>query len=126
MGYDGKRSAAVLSGSGSLVEKIKALFGEQDMTVGRPMTVLLKFSIPLLIGNFAQQTYATVDSIVVGKYVGDEALAAIGVSNPIINLLLVLFMAISTGVGIQVAQFYGARDRRTLASAVGRGKPRPA
>ena len=103
----------------SLMQKIKDLFGEQDMTVGSPLRVLLKFSIPLLIGNFAQQMYATVDSIVVGRYVGDQALAAIGVSNPIINLLLVLFMAISTGVGIQVAQFYGAKDRRTLASAVG-------
>ena len=103
----------------SLLQKIKDLFGEQDMTVGNPLRVLLKFSIPLLIGNFAQQMYATVDSIVVGKYVGDQALAAIGVSNPIINLLLVLFMAIATGVGIQVAQFYGAKDRRTLASAVG-------
>ena len=103
----------------SLLQKVKNLFGEQDMTVGNPLTVLLKFSIPLLIGNFAQQMYATVDSIVVGRYVGDQALAAIGVSNPIINLLLVLFMAISTGVGIQVAQFYGAKDRRTLASAVG-------
>ena len=103
----------------SLLQKVKNLFGEQDMTVGSPLTVLLKFSIPLLIGNFAQQMYATVDSIVVGRYVGDQALAAIGVSNPIINLLLVLFMAISTGVGIQVAQFYGAKDRRTLASAVG-------
>ena len=108
-----------MTGHSSLLQKIKALFGEQDMTVGRPLTVLLKFSIPLLIGNFAQQMYATVDSIVVGRYVGDEALAAIGVSNPIINLLLVLFMAISTGIGIQVAQFYGAKDRRTLASAVG-------
>lgn len=103
----------------SLMDKIKSMFGEQDMTKGNTFSVLLKFSIPLLIGNIAQQLYSTVDSIVVGKYVGDNALAAVGASGPIINLLLVLFMAISTGVGIQVAQFYGARDKRTLASAVG-------
>lgn len=108
-----------MSQNDSLLQKVKGLFGEQDMTVGKPLSVLVKFSVPLLIGNFAQQMYSTVDSIVVGQYVGDNALAAIGVSGPIINLLLVLFMAISTGVGIQVAQFYGARDKRTLASAVG-------
>lgn len=108
-----------MSQSNSLLQKVKGLFGEQDMTVGKPLSVLVKFSVPLLIGNFAQQMYSTVDSIVVGQYVGDNALAAIGVSGPIINLLLVLFMAISTGVGIQVAQFYGAKDRRMLASAVG-------
>ena len=105
----------------SMMERIKALFGEQDMTVGKPMTVILKFSIPLLIGNFAQQMYSTVDSIVVGNYAKDgvASLAAIGASTPIINLLLVLFMAISTGIGIQVAQFYGAKDKKTLAEAVG-------
>lgn len=108
-----------MSQNQSLLQKVKGLFGEQDMTVGNPLSVLVKFSIPLLIGNFAQQMYSTVDSIVVGKYVGDQALAAIGASGPIINLLLVLFMAISTGVGIQVAQFYGAKDKKTLASAVG-------
>ena len=103
----------------SIGQKIKGLFGEQDMTKGSVFGVLVKFSVPLLIGNIAQQLYSTVDSIVVGKYVGDNALAAVGASGPIINLLLVLFMAISTGVGIQVAQFHGARDKRTLASAVG-------
>ena len=103
----------------SIGQKFKSLFGEQDMTQGSVTGVLVKFSIPLLIGNIAQQLYSTVDSIVVGKYVGDNALAAVGASGPIVNLLLVLFMAISTGVGIQVAQFHGARDKRTLASAVG-------
>lgn len=62
------------------------------MTVGNPATNLIRFSTPLLIGNLAQQLYSTVDSIVVGNYVGDSALAAIGASGPIINLLLVLFM----------------------------------
>lgn len=70
--------------------KLSAFFGAQDMTVGNPATNLIRFSTPLLIGNLAQQLYSTVDSIVVGNYVGDSALAAIGASGPIINLLLVL------------------------------------
>ncbi len=102
-----------------MLDKIRSLFGAQDMTKGRPMTNLLRFSIPLLIGNFAQQLYGTVDSIVVGRYVGDKALSAIGTTFPVINLLLVLFMAVATGVGIMVAQYYGAKDRRALSHSIG-------
>ena len=74
--------------------KISAFFGAQDMTRGNPASNLIRFSVPLLIGNLAQQLYSTVDSIVVGQYVGDGALAAIGASGPILNLLLVLFMGV--------------------------------
>ncbi len=102
-----------------MLEKIRSLFGVQDMTEGRPMSNLLRFSIPLLVGNFAQQMYSTVDSIVVGRYVGDRALSAIGTSFPVINLLLVLFMAIATGVGIMVAQYFGAKDKQALSHAIG-------
>ncbi len=102
-----------------MLEKIRSLFGAQDMTEGKPMTNLLRFSIPLLVGNFAQQMYSTVDSIVVGRYVGDKALSAIGTSFPVINLLLVLFMAIATGVGIMVAQYFGAKDKVALSHAIG-------
>jgi putative MATE family efflux protein len=102
-----------------MLQKINALFGAQDMTSGRPMANLLRFSIPLLIGNFAQQMYSTVDSIIVGRYVGDRALSAIGTTLPVINLLLVLFMAISTGAGIMVAQYFGAKDRETLSHSIG-------
>lgn len=102
-----------------MFEKVRKLFGAQDMTVGNPMSCLLKFSVPLLIGNFTQQLYSTVDSIVVGRYVGDTALSAIGTTFPIINLLLVLFMAISTGAGIMVAQYFGAKDKRALSLSVG-------
>ena len=97
----------------------KSLFGTQDMTVGRPLNVLARFSVPLLIGNFTQQLYNTVDSIIVGQYIGDTALAAVGTAGPILNLLLVLFMGISTGASILAAQYFGARDRATLSRAVG-------
>ena len=60
------------------MSKLKELFAPQDMTTGKPWVRILQFSIPMLIGNFAQQLYSTVDSIVVGKYVGDNALAAVG------------------------------------------------
>ena len=103
----------------ALMAKVRELFGVQDMTVGRPMTGLVRFSVPLLIGNFAQQLYNTVDSIIVGKYIGDTALAAVGAAGPILNLLLVLFMGISTGASIMSAQYFGARDRKQLSHVVG-------
>ena len=101
------------------MSRFKSLFGTQDMTVGKPLTVLARFSIPLLIGNFTQQLYNTVDSIIVGRYIGDTALAAVGTAGPILNLLLVLFMGIATGAGILSAQYFGARDRGTLSRTVG-------
>ena len=101
------------------MSSIKSLFGTQDMTVGRPLMVLARFSIPLLIGNFAQQLYNTVDSIIVGQYIGDTALAAVGTAGPILNLLLVLFMGIATGAGILSAQYFGAHDRQLLSRTVG-------
>lgn len=95
------------------------MFGAQDMTQGSPVGNLVKFSVPLLIGNLAQQLYSTVDSIVVGNYVGDGALAAVGASGPILNLLLVLFMGISVGASIMVSQYYGAGERDNLSETVG-------
>ena len=93
--------------------------GTQDMTVGSPIKKLIQFSIPLLLGNLAQQMYNTVDSIVVGRYVGDNALAAVGASGPMLNLLLVLFIGISTGANVMVAQYFGAKQREQLSKAVG-------
>ena len=101
------------------IEKIKSLFGAQDMTVGKPTSVLIKFIIPLLIGNVAQQLCNTVDSIVVGHYIGDEALAAVGASMPILNLILALFMGVATGAGIIVSQAFGSKDRAKLSKSVG-------
>ncbi len=101
------------------MEGFKKMFGAQDMTVGRPLVNLATFAIPLLIGNLAQTLYNTVDTIVVGKYVGVNALAAVGTAGPILNLLLLLFMGISTGASILVAQYFGAQRHHELSSAVG-------
>lgn len=93
--------------------------GPQDLTVGPPMMNLVKFAVPLLIGNIAQQLYSTVDSIIVGRYVGDTALAAIGATTPIIFFLLFMFMAISTGSSILVSQYFGAKNKDKLNLAIG-------
>lgn len=99
--------------------RVKDFFGVQDMTAGRPMSKLIRFSLPLLVGNLAQQLYNTVDSIVVGKYVGDTALAAVGTAGPILNLLLVLLIGVATGASILASQYFGAKDREGLSRVVG-------
>ena len=73
----------------------------------------------MLIGNVAQQLYNTADSIIVGRYIGDNALAAVGSAGPILHLLLVFFMGISMGAGIMVSQYFGAKDRENLSRAIG-------
>lgn len=99
--------------------KFSSLFTAKDMTEGTPWKRIVEFSIPMLIGNIAQQFYNTADSIIVGKYVGDNALAAVGSASPILNLLLVLFVGISTGAGIMVSQYFGAKDREKLSHTIG-------
>ena len=102
-----------------MLEKIKGLFGATDMTVGTPWKKIIAFTAPMLVGNIAQQLYSTVDSIVVGKYVGDNALSAVGSAAPILNLLLVLFVGVSMGAGILVSQHFGAKDREALSKTIG-------
>lgn len=101
------------------MKKLKKIFAAVDMTEGRPWEKILIFTLPMLLGNIAQQLYNTVDSVVVGKYVGDNALAAVGSAGPILNLLLVLFIGISVGAGIMVSQYFGARNREALSMTIG-------
>ena len=98
---------------------LAALFAPTDMTEGSPGKRIVAFAIPMLIGNIAQQLYNTVDSIVVGRYVGDNALAAVGSASPILNLLLVLFVGISVGASIMVSQYFGAKQREELSGSIG-------
>lgn len=90
-----------------------------DMTEGSPWKKIVLFAVPMLVGNIAQQLYNTVDSVVVGNYVGDNALAAVGSAGPILNLLIVLFVGISVGAGIMVSQYFGAKEREKLSITVG-------
>ena len=99
--------------------RIKELFAAKDMTQGTPWKRIAEFSIPMLLGNLAQQLYNTADSVIVGKFVGDNALAAVGSATPILNLLLALFVGIATGAGIVVSQSFGAKDREGLTSSIG-------
>ncbi len=98
---------------------IKELFAPVDMTEGTPVKQILRFTIPMLLGNVAQQLYNTADSIIVGRFVGDNALAAVGSAGPILNLMLVLFMGISVGASIMVSQYFGARQREHLSKSIG-------
>jgi putative MATE family efflux protein len=101
------------------MSRLQMMFAPKDMTEGPPWKRILTFAIPLLIGNIAQQFYNTVDAIIVGKYVGDNALASVGGAGPILNLLLVLFSGVSMGATIMVSQYYGAKDRRQLSKTIG-------
>lgn len=99
--------------------KLKNMFTATDMTIGTPWKQIVLFAVPMLVGNIAQQMYNTVDSIVVGRYVGDNALAAVGSASPIVNLMLVLFIGISAGAGIMVSQYFGAKAREDLSKTIG-------
>ena len=88
------------------------------MTSGVIWKELLLFSIPLLLGNLFQLLYNTVDSIVVGNFVGHQALAAVGASTPLINMLIGFFMGVAAGAGVLVSRFFGARKLKELHIAV--------
>lgn len=88
------------------------------MTEGAIWKKLLFFAIPLILGNLFQQLYNTVDSIIVGNYIGSEALAAVGASSSIINLLIGFCIGASAGAGVVISQFFGAQDGEGVRKAV--------
>ena len=85
-----------------------------DMTEGFIPRQLLYFCVPLILGNFFQVLYNTVDTMVVGNFVGKEALAAVGSTNPIINIAVFCFNGISVGAGVVIGQYFGAKELRKL------------
>ena len=89
-----------------------------DMIKGSIFKSILWFSIPLLIGNFFQQLYNTVDSYVVGNFVDTNALAAVGASTPVINMLVGFFMGLSAGAGVVISQYFGGRRKEDMSKAV--------
>lgn len=88
------------------------------MTEGVIWKEILLFSIPLLLGNLFQQLYNAVDSVVVGNYIGAQALAAVGSSAPVINLLVSFFMGLAVGAGVIISRYFGARKKEELHIAV--------
>ena len=92
--------------------------GIRNMTVGSPAGHIFYFALPLLAGSFLQQLYNMVDSWVVGNFVGDGALAAVGVGAPVIFMFASLFMGLSTGGTVVIAQFYGAGQPDRVRDAI--------
>ena len=92
--------------------------GMRDMTVGSPAGHILYFALPLLLGSLLQQFYNMVDSWVVGRYVGDGALAAVGVGFPVLTMFASLFIGLSNGGTVVIAQFFGAGKLERVRDAV--------
>lgn len=90
-----------------------------DMTVGNPMRHILRFALPLLVGNLFQQLYNMVDSLVVGNFVGGNALAAVGNCGSINGMFFSLAGGLATGIGILVAQYFGAHDEKGIRVVIG-------
>jgi putative MATE family efflux protein len=99
-------------------EGIVLTIAEAKMTTGSIWKRILFFAIPLLLGNLFQLLYNTVDSIVVGQYVGKIALAAVGASTPLINLIIGFFMGVAVGAGVIVGRHFGANRKEELGVTV--------
>ena len=82
----------------------------KELTVGKPLTLILNFTLPLLLGNLLQQTYSLVDAVIVGRFLGIDALASVGASTSVVFLILGFCNGCCGGFGIPVAQKFGARD----------------
>ena len=95
--------------------------GKKDMTVGSPLKLLTAFTLPALAGNLLNQVYSITDSIIVGRYLGQTSLAAIGVTMPIVLLTAAMVIGLNIGVGILLSQAFGRKDidqmRHTFANS---------
>ncbi|MBR2258995.1 MAG: hypothetical protein IJ899_17035 [Blautia sp.] len=89
-----------------------------NMSQGRPLYLLAVFALPLLIGNLFQQAYNLADSVIVGRFVGAEALAAVGATGSVSFLSFSFCNGISSGGGIITAQFYGADDTNKVKQGI--------
>ena len=93
-----------------------------DMTQGSVVGHLIRFAVPLLLGNLFQQLYNTVDLWVVGKFVSNEAYSAVGTVTPIIIMLIGFFMGLASGAGVVISQYYGAKKydqvRKTVHTSI--------
>ncbi|MDD4215487.1 MAG: MATE family efflux transporter [Bacteroidales bacterium] len=90
----------------------------KDLTTGKESRVIVNFALPMLLGNVFQQSYNIVDSIIVGNYLGEKALAAVGASFPVIFVLISMVIGVSVGSTIIIAQFFGAKDFENIKKSV--------
>ena len=86
----------------------------KNMTEGNPLKIILLFSIPVLLGNIFQQFYNMVDTIIVGQYLGEDALAAVGSTGCLMFLVLGFANGIAQGFGVMISHAFGAKDGRLL------------
>lgn len=89
-----------------------------DMTVGNPLKLIVLFAIPVLIGNIFQQLYNVVDTTIIGHVLGDNALASIGATTPIYNLVINFAYGLTNGFSVVIARFYGKKDMQSLKKTV--------
>ncbi len=100
------------------MKKQRAVQRDMDMTSGVIWKQLVMFALPLMIGNLFQQFYNTVDSVVVGNFVGKEALAAVGSVGPVINSVIGFLSGMATGASVVISQAYGAKNDSKVSYAV--------
>lgn len=89
-----------------------------DLTCGKESRQIFFFAFPMLIGNILQQMYNVIDSIIVGRFLGKEALAAVGASQPVVFSLISMIIGIATGCTIIIAQYFGARDMKSVSRTI--------
>lgn len=100
------------------IRRVRDQLSTIDMTEGKPWKKLLLFTMPLLVGNLFQQVYSIADAIFLGRFVGDDALAAVGGAIPIFFLVIVILSGVAVGAGIMVAQYFGAKSRVDLSHTI--------
>lgn len=91
---------------------------KHDMTEGKVISPLIAFTLPLVLGNLFQLTYNAADSVIVGKFVGENALAAVGTSTPIMNIAILLISGMCMGASVLMSSRYGAKDYGTLSRQI--------
>ncbi len=91
----------------------------KDLTKGNPFKVIFMFALPMILGQMAQQLYSFADSAIVGNYVSPDALAAVGATNVVSNMLIGFLNSATLGLAIPIARYYGAKDNKSMRKCIG-------
>ena len=92
--------------------------GTMDMTTGNHKKIIVNFAMPVFYSHLLQQLYNSADSLIVGRYLGENALAAVSSSGPLIFLLISFFTGTSMGAGVVMSRYFGAKDKKKLSKAI--------
>lgn len=104
-----------------LTTRLEKMTEAKDMTTGKILPIIMSFAIPIMIGNLFQQLYSMVDTDVVGRGVGAQALAAVGVTSPVTQLLLGLMIGMTSGMSVVIAQHFGSGNEKKTRQAIASG-----